>query len=66
MTRNPVEVDRRIGRPANRRVYHNRIFERGSGHNITRAQILPHHLDDAPAGFIADLATLAVGSGNCR
>ena len=51
-----VEVDRRIGRTADRGIDDNGVLERLAGHDLGRPQILVHHLDDALAGFIGESA----------
>ena len=61
-----VDVDRRVGRAADRAVDDDRILERLARQNVGRLQILPHHLDDALAGRVGDLAALAIGAGNDR
>ena len=59
-----VEVDRRIGRAADRRIDDDGVLESLARHDVGRLQILVHHVDDALAGLIGDLAALAVGRGD--
>ena len=67
MARNPVQMDRRIGRAANRRIDHDRIFKGLTRHHIAWPQVFPHHIDDPQAGFITDLPAFAIGRRNrCR
>jgi hypothetical protein len=54
------EMDRRIGRAADRRAGDDRILEGGAGEDVRRLQILAHDLDGAQAGLVGDLAALAV------
>ena len=64
MARQRVDMDRRVGRAADRRVDHDAVLERLAGQDVGRLQILPDHLDDALAGLIGDLAALAIGRGD--
>ena len=66
MPRQRVDMDRRIGRAADRRIHHDAVLERLAGQDVGRLQILPDHLDDALSGLIGDLAALAVGRGDRR
>ena len=50
-----VEVDRRVGRAADRRVDDDGVLERFARHDLRGAQVFPHHLDDALAGLVGDL-----------
>ncbi len=59
-----VDVDRRVGRAADRRIDHDAVLERLSGQDVGRLQIFPDHPDDAHTGFVGDLAALAVGGGD--
>ena len=59
-----VDVDRRIGRAADRRVGDDGVLERLARDDVGGLHVLPDHLDGAPAGVIGHLATLAVGSGD--
>ena len=59
--RDGIDVDRRVGRAADRRVRHDDVLERLAGHDVGRLQILPHHVDDALAGLVRHLSALAVG-----
>ena len=61
MARDGVDVDRRIGRAADRRVGDDRVLERLAGENVGRLQVLVHDLDRAQAGLVGDLPALAVG-----
>ena len=61
-----VDVDRRIGRAADRGIDDDAVLERLAGQDIRRLEIFPHHLDDALAGLIGDLAALAIGRRNRR
>ena len=61
-----VDVRRAIGRGAKRARRHDRVLERGPGQDLRRAQVLPHHLDDAPAGLVGHLAALRVGARDRR
>jgi hypothetical protein len=60
MTRNRVEMDRRIGRAADRRAGNDRILERLPGEEVERLHVGEHDLDRAHAGLISDLRTLLV------
>ena len=66
MARQRVDVDRRVGRAADRRVHHDAVLECLAGQDVGRLEILPDHVDDPLAGFVGDLAALAVGRGNRR
>ena len=59
-----VDMDRRVGRAADRRIDDDAVFERLAGQDVGRLEILPDHPDDAGAGLIGDLAALAVGGGD--
>ena len=56
-----VDMDRRVGRAADRRIDHDAVLERLARQDVGRLQIFPDHPDDAHAGLIGDLAALAVG-----
>ena len=56
-----VEMDRCVGRPADRRVHTDRILEGLARHDLGRAKILPHHLNDAATGLVGALTALAIG-----
>ncbi len=59
-----VDVDRRIGRAADRRIGDDGVLERLAGENVGRLQILAHDLDRAHAGLIGDLPALAIRRRN--
>ncbi len=59
-----VDVDRRVGRAADRRIDDDRVLQRLPRDDVGGLQILPHHLDDALAGLIGDLAALAMRRGD--
>jgi hypothetical protein len=59
-----VDVDRRVGRAADRRIDHDAVFEGLSRQDVGRLQILPDHPDNTRAGVIGDLPALAIGSGD--
>ena len=59
-----VDVDRRVGRAADRRIDDDAVLECLSGQDVGRFQIFPDHADDALAGFVGDLAALAIGRGD--
>jgi hypothetical protein len=59
-------MDRCVGRAADRGVDDDCILERFFGQDVGRPQVLPHHFDDALAGFIGDLAAFAIWRGDCR
>ncbi len=59
-----VEMDRRVGRAADRRIDDDGVLEGLPRHDVGRLQILMHHFDDALAGLVGDLAALAVGRRN--
>ena len=64
VARDRVDVDRRVGRAADRAVDDDRILEGLAGEDVRRLQILPDHVDDAPAGLVGDLAAFAMRRGN--
>ena len=66
MARDGDEVDRRVGRAADRRAGDDRVLECGAGENVGGLQVLAHDLDGAPAGFIGDLPALAIGRRESR
>ena len=66
VARDGVDVDRRVGRAADRAVDDDRVLERLAREDVRRLQVLPHHLDDPLAGPIGDLAALAVGRRDRR
>ncbi len=56
MTRDGIEMDGRIGRAANGRIDDDGVLERLPRHDVGRLQVLMHHLDDALARLIGNLA----------
>ena len=66
MARDRVDVDRRVGRAADRAVDDDRILQRLARENVGGLQVLPDHLDDPLAGLVGDLAALAMGRGDRR
>ncbi len=59
-----IDMDRCVGRAADRRIDDDAVFECLSRQDVGRFQIFPDHPDDARAGLIGDLAALAVGGGD--
>ena len=59
-----VDMDRRVGRTADRRVHDDAVLERLAGQDVGGFEVFPNHLDDAGAGLIGDLAALAIGRGD--
>ena len=59
-----IEVDRRVGGAADRRADDDGVLEGGAGHDVRRLEILAHHLHDALAREIGDLAALLVRGGD--
>ena len=66
VARQRVDVDRRVGRAADRRIDHDAVLERLAGQDVRRLEVFPDHLDDALAGLVGDLAALAIGRGDRR
>ena len=64
VARHRDQVRLRIGRTANRGDGRDGIEERLAREDLRRTQILVGQLDDALAGFVGDLAALAVRRGN--
>ena len=64
VARDRLQMRRRVGRAANRRVDHDRILEGLAGQNIRGLQIFLDHRDDAAAGFIGHSHPLAERGGN--
>ncbi len=56
-----VDMDRCVGRAADRRIDDNAVFEGFSRQDVGRFEILPHHSDNAGAGLVGNLAALAIG-----
>ncbi len=56
-----VDVDRGVGRAADRRIDDDAVLERLSRQDVGRFQVFPDHPDNARPGLIGDLAALAVG-----
>ena len=66
VARQCVDMDRCVGRTADRGIHHDAVLERLAGQDVGGLEILPDHLDDALSGLIGDLAALAVGGGDRR
>ncbi|GCC49256.1 hypothetical protein chiPu_0033687, partial [Chiloscyllium punctatum] len=66
MARQRIDVDRRVGRTADRGVDHDAVLERFAGQEVRRLEVFPDHVDDALAGLVGDLATLAIGRRDRR
>ena len=60
------QMDRRVGRSADRRIDDDGVVECVAGHDVRRLQILRHHLDDALAGAIRIFLPVAIGRGDSR
>src|ERR1700676_5475823 len=58
-----LDVDRRVGRSADRRIDDDAVLERLARQDVGRLQVFPDHADNALAGLIGDLAALAVRGG---
>ncbi len=61
MPRDRIDVDRRIGRAADRRAGDDRVLEGLAGQDVRRLEVLVHDLDGAAAGLVGDLGALPVG-----
>ncbi len=61
-----VDVDRGVGRAADRRARDDGVLEGGAREDVGRLQVLVHDLDRAAAGRVGDLAALAVGRRESR
>ena len=61
MPRDRIDVDRRVGRAADRRTGDDRVLESLAGQDVRGLQVLVHDLDGAAAGLVGDLGALAVG-----
>src|SRR5262249_8508696 len=59
-----IEMNRRVGRAADRGVDHDRVLERLVSQDVGGFQVLANHFDDTPARLESDLAALAVGRGD--
>ena len=59
-----LQVDRRVGRPADGRVDADGVQERPARQDIAGFQILPHHLDNAPPGQIGHGRASGIGRGD--
>eukprot|EP01137_Pigoraptor_chileana_P001418 Opistho-2@39026 len=57
-------MDRRVGRPADRRVGDDGVVEGVQRHDLGGLQVLMHHFHDALAGQIGGFLTVAIGRGN--
>ena len=66
MAGNRIDVDRRIRRSANGGIDDDRVLECLAGHDVGRLQIFPHHFNRTHAGFIRNLAALAIRRRNGR
>ena len=67
VARDRVEVDRRVGRSADRRVDADRVQESGPRQNVGGLAIRRHHLDDATPGFPRRFLPVAIGRRDrCR
>ena len=64
VARNRIDVRRAVGRAADRGRQHDGVLERLARHNLRRAQVFVHHIDDAAAGLVGHLRALAVRRGN--
>src|SRR5687767_1291589 len=64
MTGNRVDVDRRVGRAADRRAGDDGVLERLAGKDIARLEVLMHDLDRAAAGFVGNLDAFAIRRRN--
>ena len=61
-----VDVDRGVGRTADRRVDHDRVLECLPGQDVGGLEVLLHHLDDALPGQVGHPAAVAVGRRDRR
>ena len=66
VARDGVDVRRAVGRGAERARRHDGVLERLARQDVGRLQVLPHHVDDALAGLVGDLAALAVRAREWR
>ena len=66
MARHRDDVDRRVGRAADRRIDDDAVHERLARQDVGGLQILVDHVDDALAGLIGHLAALAIRRGDRR
>ena len=66
VARDGVDVDRRVGRTADRGIGDDRVLERLAGENVGGLHVLPHHFDDAQPGLVGDLPALLVGRRDRR
>ncbi len=60
------QVNRSVGRSADRGVDDDRVQERVTGHYLGRPQILVDHRDDALSGLVGNLLPLTIGGRNRR
>ena len=58
--RDRVVVDGRVGRAADGRADRDHVLEGLAGHDVGRLQVLAHHVHDALAGQVGDLAAIPV------
>ncbi len=65
VTRQSVQMDRRIGRTTNRRIDANCIDEGFLGHDVCWLQIFIDHLNNAAAGQIGNFLTVTIRRWNC-
>ena len=47
MQRDGIEMDRRVGRPADGRIENDGVLKSGTGHDVGGFQIIPDHINDA-------------------
>ena len=66
MARDRGQVDRRVGRSADRRIDADRVVECLFRQDIGRLEVLRHHCDDTLAGEVRDLLPVAIRRGNRR
>ena len=66
VARDRIEMDRRVGRAADRRAGDDGVLERLAREDVERLHVLEHDLDRAHAGLVGDLRALAVGRRDRR
>ena len=64
MARDRVDVDRCVGRSADRRARDDRVLEGFAGENVRWFQIFMHDRDRTPPSLIGDLRAFAIGRGD--